>query len=193
MSERSDRRTALLDATLALIAEGGLAAVTHRAVEARAGLPHGSTTYYFRSRQKLIDAAVSRLAEIDHAVVDAIGHEVALLVAQRGPSIDYAELAARFTGWIRARPDVQLIRYELFLAGTRRPEIAHTMQEARASFVRLLVPIAVAAGADDPERAASTMVSLLNGLIFDELTARPPGHAPEITALDFERIVRFVS
>ena len=41
------RREALLRAAVALLAEGGVRAVTHRAVADRAGVPLAATTYYF--------------------------------------------------------------------------------------------------------------------------------------------------
>ena len=193
VAAKPDRRTQLLDATLALIAQGGLEAVTHRAVEAEAGVPHGSTTYYFKTRRQLIDAAVERLAEIDHAAVAGISHEVAMTLAAGRGELDYDRIAAGITAWIRARPDVQLMRYELYLAGARRPEIAARMRESRQLFVRLMVPVAVAAGSPEPERDAEMMLTLLNGLIFDELTSREPGHEPAIDPLALRRIIATVA
>jgi AcrR family transcriptional regulator len=192
VSQRPDRRTALLDAALALIAESGLRSVTHRAVEARVGLPHGSTTYYFKSHEQLVEAAVDRLNEIDHAGVDTIGRELALELAIGRGELNIDRFAAALTAWIRQRPDVQLVRYELSLAGTRRPEIAAKMRASRASFIRLLMPVAVSVGAADPERDADTLLSLINGLIFDELTSREPGHEPAITARDLARVIRAI-
>ena len=52
------RRHALVEAAVALLAEGGLEAVRHRAVADRAGLPLASTTYYFTSLDDLVAAAV---------------------------------------------------------------------------------------------------------------------------------------
>ena len=48
------RRRAIMRATLRVVAEGGLDRVTHRRVAAAAGVPLGSTTYYFASRDDLI-------------------------------------------------------------------------------------------------------------------------------------------
>ena len=49
VTTETDRRTALLEASLRLIGRDGLRGVTHRAVEQEAGAPHGSTTYYFKT------------------------------------------------------------------------------------------------------------------------------------------------
>lgn len=187
-ADKPDRRTALLDATLALIGEGGLEAVTHRAVEAAAGLPHGSTTYYFKTRQQLIDAAVQRLSDRDHAAVDAMGHQIAMVLA-RGEGLDYEALAAGITAWIRADPALQLVRFELYLAAARRPQIAETMRAARGTFLRMMEPIAVAAGSDDPPADARTLVALLDGLVLHQLTVTPAGHEPTIDPRDVRRII----
>jgi DNA-binding transcriptional regulator YbjK len=180
MSIRPDRRLQLLDATLALIAEGGLGAVTHRAVEAAAGLPHGSTTYYFKTREALIDAAVQRLRDRDHAAVDAIGHEIAMALASRGEALDYARIAAGMTAWVRASRDQQLARFELTVASTRRQEIADALAEGRETFVRLVLPIVVAAGSRDPDRDARTLLAMLDGLVLHKLTAQPADAPPPV-------------
>jgi AcrR family transcriptional regulator len=41
--------------------------LTHRAVDRTAGLPEGSASYYFRTRQALLQATVERLAELTGA------------------------------------------------------------------------------------------------------------------------------
>jgi AcrR family transcriptional regulator len=192
MAARPDRRAQLLDATIAVIGRGGLSAVTHRAVEAEAGLPHGSTTYYFRSRQQLIDAAVEHLMVVDHEAVDWIAHEIAMVLAEGRGELDHERLAAGVTGWIRARPELQLARYELTLAGARRPEIRERMRAGRETFVRLLIPIVVAAGSPEPERDASALLAMLDGLILNELTGRPDGHEPTITGLALRRILEAI-
>jgi len=63
----TDRRTQLADAAIALVAESGMRGLTHRAVDARAGLPPGTTSAYLRTRQALIEAVVARIAELDLA------------------------------------------------------------------------------------------------------------------------------
>src|SRR3954467_5079961 len=57
------RRAELLDAAIHLIGSQGIDAVTHRAVAAAAGVSPASTSYYFRSKDELIDEALRALAE----------------------------------------------------------------------------------------------------------------------------------
>lgn len=57
----SRRRDALVAAATALLEEQGFDALSHRAVAARAGLPLAATTYYFASRDDLVEPALRRL------------------------------------------------------------------------------------------------------------------------------------
>lgn len=56
------RRDQIAGAVIALVAEEGVRALTHRAVDRRLGLPQGSTSFSFRTRRALIEAAVAELA-----------------------------------------------------------------------------------------------------------------------------------
>lgn len=59
----AERRGVLIQVAADLLLEQGLAALNHRAVAARAGLPLASTTYYFTSADDLRDEALHHLAE----------------------------------------------------------------------------------------------------------------------------------
>ena len=61
------RRLALVDAAAGLLLANGVTAVAHRAAAAAAGVPLGSTTYYFRDRDDLVAAAVHRAGELEAA------------------------------------------------------------------------------------------------------------------------------
>jgi len=73
------RREALLEAVLAIVAEVGAEAVTHRRVAERAGLPLASTTYWFDSKEDLLTAALELAAERDVAPTDA---EIDFIIAE---------------------------------------------------------------------------------------------------------------
>lgn len=86
----SDRRTLLADAAIALVAEAGMRGLTHRAVDARAGLPLGTTSAYLRTRLALIEAIVARIAELDLAdlAVAAQAQAAADAAGSRGEATD---------------------------------------------------------------------------------------------------------
>jgi DNA-binding transcriptional regulator YbjK len=59
------RHSAIVQAAADLLTDAGPPAVTHRAVAARAGVPLGSTTYYFADRDELVAAAIERARATD--------------------------------------------------------------------------------------------------------------------------------
>jgi TetR/AcrR family transcriptional regulator, regulator of biofilm formation and stress response len=65
------RRRAILEATLRLIGRRGPEAVTHRAVAAEAEVPLASITYYFGSRDGLLDDALRHVADEEMAALRA--------------------------------------------------------------------------------------------------------------------------
>ena len=59
-----NRQEALLDAAIRVLGSGGPRQLTHRAVDAEAGVPVGSTSNYFRTREALVDAVVARFVAL---------------------------------------------------------------------------------------------------------------------------------
>lgn len=192
MEQVRDRRAVLADAAIELLAQAGMRALTHRAVDARAGLPQGTTSAYFRTRKALVTAAVQRLADLDRIELARGG----LLPAHPAPgapdrplavpSLDtLAEAIAAFIDhWLGAGRHRALARYACLLESIRYPELRDILAPhetaARAQTRELLA----AAGAPDPERRARDLVACIDGLIFDRLvgtgaTAAPPPGTPE--------------
>ncbi|MCT1916732.1 TetR/AcrR family transcriptional regulator [Kocuria rhizophila] len=71
-----ERRADILEAACGLLASGGTAAVTHRQVAEKAGVPNGSIRYYFATRDALLRACVEdiearRDAEAQRALAEA--------------------------------------------------------------------------------------------------------------------------
>ncbi len=65
MPVTTDRPQLLADAAISLIADGGIRALTHRAVDAAAGVPSGTTSYHFRTRRELLRGVLVRIAEVN--------------------------------------------------------------------------------------------------------------------------------
>jgi len=63
MTVASQRQRQILDAARACIAEQGIEKVTMRRVAERAGVCHGTITYYFKSKKRLTDAALLEMAK----------------------------------------------------------------------------------------------------------------------------------
>ena len=60
----AERRSTLLDAAVEVVTSSGLRGLTHRAVDARAGLAEGTTSAYFRTRLALLSALCDHVATL---------------------------------------------------------------------------------------------------------------------------------
>jgi AcrR family transcriptional regulator len=177
---REDRRARLLAEARALIAGGGLAAVTHRAVETAAGVPHGSVTYYFGSRDGLVLALVDDMVDECEAMVAGIARQAAA-------AADIEGIARAIAAWMDDDVEMHLARMELELAAARDPRLQERMTDAARVFWRLCEPIAAAAGSDDPERDGRAMAAMVDGLLLDRLAH--PGQSHELLAGALRRLL----
>src|SRR6478735_9549119 len=86
----SPRRRQLLDAALHVIADEGLKGLTHRAVDRRAGLPEGSCSAYWRTRQALQAALAAYVADALLADVDELAARVQTAEPDEAATMDAA-------------------------------------------------------------------------------------------------------
>jgi AcrR family transcriptional regulator len=109
----ADRKTLIADAAIDVLGRDGLRALTHRAVDARAGLPQGTCSYHHRTRRSLLGAVLRRIAELDRLDM-AAGSGAA--PAEAGP-VDRAvevldravEVVGRWLGPARVRSRARLV------------------------------------------------------------------------------------
>lgn len=181
-----DRRTRIADAAIEIIAEQGVRALTHLAVDGRLGLPRGSTSYYTRTRRALLEAAVARLAVRARADFDAVARRA----FERSPDVRAAAdgIAAQLDRMLGPRRSDTIARYALVAELTAAAELHEPL--ARAAFSRpLAVELMVSLQAPDPESAGADLVSLCEGLVFDRvigsrsLDAPKPGSAASVEQL----------
>ena len=161
------RRAEIADAAIATLARGGMRGLTHRAVDRAAGLPEGSASYYFRTRQALLQTTVERLADLD--TTDMLDSTV--LAALPGPDLDtFGDAAAGIVeSWLTTGRERQLARYELALEATRRPELRQALIASGAAIRAMVASQFAAAGVRQPDQRAADFVAFLVGLLFDEI------------------------
>jgi DNA-binding transcriptional regulator YbjK len=161
------RRAEIADAAITTLARDGMRGLTHRAVDRAAGLPEGSASYYFRTRQALLQATVERLAELDTAeMLPSTG-----LPVQSGHELDAfaAAAAAIIENWLTTGRERQLARYELALEATRRPELRDALVASGAAIRAMVASQFAAAGIRRPGQRAADFVAFADGLVFDQI------------------------
>ena len=168
-----DRRTAILDGALAVLAEQGMRGLTHRAVDAAAGLPPGSTSYYFRSRAALVTGCVQRLVERDLAE-DVAAVDVTLLSAERDlPAVLATVLTTVGVRMATIERQRTLARYELSLAAVRDPALRVELVAGGDTIRRRGAALLARAGVAEPDEAAEQLAAMLDGLVYAALVRGP--------------------
>jgi AcrR family transcriptional regulator len=159
-----DRRAAIADAGIALVARDGIRALTHRAIDRELGLPAGSTSYYLRTRRSLIEALVHRLVERTVQDVDGprpatvteaaelLGAMTAHLITDRA-----VDNRARFALAVELAGDPDLHAF----VTSRSPIRAALLQQAEALLAAIGIP--------DAARRAPDLIALADGLVHDRL------------------------
>ncbi|MEU4269608.1 TetR/AcrR family transcriptional regulator [Streptomyces sp. NPDC026092] len=157
------RPTLIGDAALALLVERGMRGLTHRAVDERAGLPHGSTSNHARTRQALLETAVRRQVELESAVLTLDE----LPGPDAGPDALVDALSLALHRYLADHRALLVSRYELALEATRRPELRAFFDAAgSANFHGPLIAMMAAAGSAAPARHALSLIAWCEGLLF---------------------------
>jgi AcrR family transcriptional regulator len=184
------RRDDLADAAIALLAEGGVHGVTHRTVERRAGLPTGTASNYFRSREALLVAVAERVGQLHYGDMDAIasGPPASRSPGGRGSGRSgdvreratdlIAESLLRAATTDRAR---YLAIFELQMESLRRPALADALADLQRRSVAFTTGHHAAHGLDIAPEAVPTMVGLFGGALFTLVTSPPGTATPAVT------------
>jgi DNA-binding transcriptional regulator YbjK len=165
------RQEVLLDAAIAVLGSEGSRRLTHRAVDAFAGLPSGSTSNYFKTREALFDAMAERFVERERAIWGALTS----LMAPRTP----AELALALVAYVRRAVGddrvMTVARYGLFVEAALHPGAYPQLAESAREIRRFGAEWLRAVGAADPMEACELILDQLDGLILHQLAYPGPG------------------
>ncbi|MBO3749236.1 TetR family transcriptional regulator [Streptosporangiaceae bacterium NEAU-GS5] len=177
----SNRRDLVLDAAIGIVGESGIRALTHRAVDAAAGLPAGSTSNLFRTRDALLNAVVEHFAARERANAEELVADV-FPATPRELADAIVAFARDATGRNRA---LTLARYAILLEAAIHPPLRAQLL-ATGGRVNAWFAIWVRmAGSADPGRDAAIIANHLTGVILHELAIPDPAFdpSPAITAL----------
>ncbi|GGR79669.1 TetR family transcriptional regulator [Micromonospora fulviviridis] len=166
MARNPERRTLLADAGLRVLAAAGARGLTHRAVDAEAGVPTGTASNYFPSRAAL-------LAGLAERIFDRIAPDPAVLadLGGREPSLalvtDYLRYIVERT---TREPDLTRALFELRLEASRRPELRAALGGVLRRGYADDVAFHVAAGLPGGAFEIALLHYAVDGLLLDLLT-----------------------
>ncbi|MEQ3549648.1 TetR family transcriptional regulator [Pseudonocardia nematodicida] len=169
-------RTALLDAAIEIICTQGVAAVTQRAVAAKAGTSLASTTYHFRTADDLLVAAFELTSTRTIADMRRTGREA----VENGMGIVDAAMAvvARAPYGDRLPPDGVV---QLTLSAIHNPRLRPIAEAFIEELAALFTPRVAS-----PD-TARTLARSLAGLILHEM-ARGAGTPTDTMRADVTRL-----
>ncbi|MDA3626692.1 TetR family transcriptional regulator [Saccharopolyspora oryzae] len=151
-------------AAIDVVAERGVDKLTHRAVAAAAGVPLGSTTYYFATLDDLLVSALRQAAADDVAQMrqwaEGLGDNGDLATA-------LADLVLHYLGPARLQTAVQ---HQLYIAALHKPALHHASQEWDNALAELF-----AARTDEATGRALSVVFcglLLQGIVRETVPGR---------------------
>jgi DNA-binding transcriptional regulator YbjK len=164
-SHLTDRQRHLADAAIAVLGTRGLRQLTHRAVDAEAGVPPGSTSNYFRTREALIGAVLHRLTEIDEQAWSALAGSVRPIGRE-----DLARLlAATLRDMAGPGRVYTLARYAIFVEAAFHPELQRRIEESFARIVGWASEWLRPLGSRDPAADCRRILSFVDGLLLHQL------------------------
>lgn len=181
----ADRRSRIADAAVSVIAEHGLRALTHRALDNALDLPPGSVSYYFRTRAALLTAVADRIAERSRTDFEATDFD--LDGADAEPST--AEVARGIAAWLdrlllTRRADL-LARHALIVDGHTDQQVRDRLAAGLFSADRAQELFSAWGIAD--RRPAEDFLAVLEGAVFDRFAGRrrtlAPGTADSVEQL----------
>ncbi|MDQ0815326.1 DNA-binding transcriptional regulator YbjK [Streptomyces sp. B3I7] len=151
------RRTALLDAAIAVVAEGGSGSLTHRNVAATAKASLASVTYHFSSIEELRRAMFERALQI---VSDQLTEPPPTVTAEELPGL----VADYVVSLVTEHRDAAAAVQEMVVAATHDPALRPTFHEYHARIAEMMAPCVGGV------TAGFAMAAVLQGQVLTALT-----------------------
>lgn len=154
-------RELVVEAAIAVLGEEGMRSFTHRRVDRRAGLPEGTTSNWFRTREALLAGAV------DGIVASELGADGPPLPADADGFVEaLASLVEFITGPRRTRT---VARHALFLEAAHDPELSARLSSSRERYVAIMSDALARLGAPDTAAATAAVMSVCEGIILHRI------------------------
>ncbi len=161
-----ERRQALLDAAIDVLADEGARGLTFRAVDKQAGVPAGTASNYFANRDDLLTQAGVRFYEVVQPSEETMSQ------VSDGPKTieNITALMKEVVGRIESHRKAYLALLELRLEATRRPELRKVLTERVRADIDFNVRNHLASGLPGDAESVLLLYLALNWLIVEHLT-----------------------
>lgn len=161
------RQAHLLDCAIEVVGTSGLRGLTHRALDRAAGLPEGSCSVYYRTRQALLGALADHVAAQLTADVRAVTE--GLPADDDDPSASIAATIGLLIDWSRT-PALIVTMSELSLEAVRTPALQESMRSWRRDLVDVICPVVERHRKEQALLRAQTLVAAVEGVAIQSLS-----------------------
>ncbi len=184
MARNDARRAQIADAGLQVIASEGARGLTHRAVDLLAGVPVGTTSNYFPTRDALLAGLVDRI----YARIAPEPEKLETLAAGE-PTVERAtDYVLYIVERLNRSRDLALALFEVRLEAARRPDLAERLGAMLRGAFRFDVEFNASRGLPGGAFEIALLHYAIDGLMFDRLTvAIDPETSSEDVARAFVR------
>lgn len=166
MRKNPERRQALIDAAIEVLAREGARGLTFRAVDAEAGVPVGTASNYFATRDDLFTQVGGRIYE------RLLPDETTIAGNREGAQDEarFAELMHELVDRISAFNSGYLALLELRLEATRRPELRAVLTKRIREDIDANISHHTVSGLPGDSTSVVLLYLALNWLIVERLT-----------------------
>jgi AcrR family transcriptional regulator len=164
----------LIDAAIEVLGTRGARQLTHRAVDAAAGVPMGSTSNRFRTRDSLLVGVLRRILALDVAAWTTLAMQT------RVGSVDgLAEVLGRLVlDQVGENRTLSVARRAIFVEAANDAVLRFEIASGRDELASWLAPVLADLGSSDPEVHLRDVLALMDGLIGHGLAVDPPSFDP---------------
>ncbi|PSL54670.1 TetR family transcriptional regulator [Saccharothrix carnea] len=161
-----NRRTALVDAAVEVLAREGARGLTFRAVDQEAGVPNGTASNYFTSRDDLL----RQVGEYIHVRVSPDAERLAETMAAPPDKSLVVRLLQELLTRLQVDRTGYLALLELRLEATRRPELQAALTRTISENLEQNVRFHLDAGLPGDRTTVVSLYLAMSGLMVEHLT-----------------------
>lgn len=180
MARNEIRRNALADAGIAVLAREGSRGLTHRAIDEEAGVPPGTTSNYFRSRDSLIAGLFERIG----GRLAPTQEDLARRAGQQPGRALFADYIRDIVRRLSSEPDVTRALFELRLDSARRPELSAVLGPWLRAGLDADMAFNRSAGLPGGRQEIALFHYAIDGFLLDRLTTPIDPETPSDDVID---------
>jgi DNA-binding transcriptional regulator YbjK len=165
MRQNPERRAALVDAAVEVLAREGARGLTFRAVDTEAAVPNGTASNYFTSRDDLLNQVGRHI----HVRLTPDPAEVSATLESPSPEV-VVEFMHALLGRLLKDRSGYLALMELRLEATRRPELRQELTGTIASNLDENIRFHLDSGLPGDSMTVVLLYLAMSGLVVEQLT-----------------------